>query len=103
MVVEGVNFATSRQAQERLHERGVEFVPDFIANAGGVISAYIELVDGIPSQAITLARNKIRESTAQMLRIAHGEGLMPLDAAMRLAEARVVEAMKARGRWRKEQ
>ncbi|MHB8764378.1 MAG: Glu/Leu/Phe/Val family dehydrogenase [Deferrisomatales bacterium] len=100
LVVEGANFATSREAQARLHERGVRFVPDFIANAGGVISAYLELIDGIPSQAFTLTRNKIRENTAEMFRLADEAGQMPLEAAMRLAKARVVEAMKARGTWR---
>jgi glutamate dehydrogenase (NAD(P)+) len=102
LVVEGANFATSRGAQERLQEKGIGFVPDFIANAGGVIAAYTELIDGIPSQAFTLTRTKIRENTSAMLSLARDEGLLPQAAAMKMARSRVVEAMVARGKWRGE-
>jgi glutamate dehydrogenase (NAD(P)+) len=100
VLVEGANFAASAEARERLRERGVVFVPDFIANAGGVIAAYTEMVDGTPSQAVETARTKIRQNTAEMFRIAEETGLPPVDAALRMARGRVVEAMKARGRWK---
>lgn len=49
IVAEGANFATTEKAQKTLHERGVIFVPDFIANPGGVIAAYTEMIDGTQS------------------------------------------------------
>ena len=39
LVVEGANLPTSVAAQEVLAARGVTVVPDFIANAGGVVAA----------------------------------------------------------------
>jgi glutamate dehydrogenase (NAD(P)+) len=101
IIVEGANFATTREAQQVLYERGVLFVPDFIANPGGVIAAYTEMLDGTPSQAIENTRNKVRNNTAEMFRISNDEGLIPLDAAMKMAQERVIAAMKAKGIWRK--
>jgi glutamate dehydrogenase (NAD(P)+) len=101
IIVEGANFATTREAQQVLHERGIIFVPDFIANAGGVIAAYTEMLDGTPSQAIENTRNKVRKNTAEMFHISEEEGLMPLDAALKMATERVIAAMKAKGIWRR--
>ena len=39
LIVEGANLPTNAQAQHILFERGIAVVPDFIANAGGVIAA----------------------------------------------------------------
>jgi glutamate dehydrogenase (NAD(P)+) len=101
IIAEGANFATTREAQQVLHERGVIFVPDFIANPGGVIAAYTEMLDGTPSEAIENTRNKVRKNTVEMFRISEEEGLMPLDAAMKMARERVIAAMKAKGIWKK--
>ena len=101
IVAEGANFATTREAQQVLHERGVIFVPDFIANPGGVIAAYTEMIDGTQSQAIENTQDKIRKNTSEMFRISKEEGLLPLDAAMKMAKERVIMAMKAKGIRRK--
>lgn len=100
IVAEGANFATTREAQQVLHERGVFFVPDFIANPGGVIAAYTEMIDGTPSQAIENTKEEVRKNTAEMYHISKEEGLLPLDAAMKMAKERVIMAMKARGIWK---
>ena len=39
LVVEGANMPTTDEGKEMLHARGIPIVPDFIANAGGVIAA----------------------------------------------------------------
>jgi len=101
IIAEGANFATTREAQQVLHERGIIFVPDFIANPGGVIAAYTEMLDGTPSEARENTRNKVRKNTAEMFRISTEEGLIPLDAAMKMATERVIAAMKAKGIWKK--
>ena len=99
IVVEGANFATTKEAQNIFYERGVFFVPDFIANPGGVIAAYTEMIDGTQSQAIESTRHKVRKNTSEMFRISKEEGLLPLDAAMKMAQERVIMAMKAKGIW----
>ena len=100
IVVEGANFATTKEARNALYERKVVFVPDFIANSGGVIAAYTEMTAGTASQAIERTRNTIRKNTSEMFRISREEGLPPLEAAMRIARERVIMAMKAKGMWK---
>jgi len=100
IVVEGANFATTRDAQTSLYGRRVFFVPDFIANAGGVIAAYTEMVGGSSSQAAESTRDRVRRNTLEMLRISEEERILPLEAAMRLARERVIAAMKAKGIWK---
>ena len=100
IVVEGANFATTKEAQNRLNKRGIFFVPDFIANAGGVIAAFVEMVDGTPSQAFEYTQNKVRKNTQEMFQISKEKGLLPLEAAMEMAKERVIQAMVAKGRWK---
>jgi glutamate dehydrogenase (NAD(P)+) len=100
IISEGANFATTREAQVKLHERGVCFVPDFLANSGGIISAYIEMIDGTPAQAFEYTKATVRQNTRQMFTRAREHGSLPLDTAMEMAKERVIKAMKAKGRWK---
>jgi len=44
LVIEGANGPTAPEADDRLRERGLFIVPDFLANAGGVTCSYFEQV-----------------------------------------------------------
>ncbi len=44
-LVEGANGPTSLEADELLFKRGINAVPDILANAGGVIASYLEWSD----------------------------------------------------------
>jgi glutamate dehydrogenase (NAD(P)+) len=46
LVVEGANAPTSREADVLLRAKGVQLVPDILANAGGVIASYVEWQQG---------------------------------------------------------
>ena len=43
IVAEGANLPSSPGAQQILHDRGIIVVPDFIANAGGVVAAAVAM------------------------------------------------------------
>lgn len=43
IVVEAANIPATYEIEKKLHERGILVVPDFVANAGGVISSYAEI------------------------------------------------------------
>lgn len=47
LVVEGANGPITPEADEKLNEKGVFVVPDFLANAGGVTVSYFEWVQGL--------------------------------------------------------
>jgi glutamate dehydrogenase/leucine dehydrogenase len=71
-------------------------VPDFIANAGGVICAAVEFQGGSESHALTQVREKIARNTEEVLESSTTEGILPREAADRLARRRVEGAMQLR-------
>src|SRR6266508_5780738 len=60
VVLPGANIATTPGAEAALHARGVLCVPDFIANAGGVICAAVEYRGGTRTQAFADIAERIR-------------------------------------------
>jgi glutamate dehydrogenase (NAD(P)+) len=75
---------------------GILSVPDFIANAGGVICAAIEYHGGTQTQAFAAIEERIRTNTRETIERARVEGLLPREAATRMARGRVCEAMRYR-------
>jgi glutamate dehydrogenase/leucine dehydrogenase len=99
LVLQGANVPATAEAEEILHRRGVVSVPDFIANAGGVICAAIEYHGGTRTQAFQVIEEKIRDNTRQVLGGARQRGVLPRTAAVDLARGRVEEAMRYRRRF----
>jgi glutamate dehydrogenase/leucine dehydrogenase len=79
-----------------MHRNGVLNIPDFIANAGGVICASVEYHGGGESQAMTAIGEKIRANTAEVLNRAARENVPPRRAAIDMARSRVEEALRYR-------
>jgi len=98
LVVEAANIPTSPDAQHCLAEGGTVVVPDFIANAGGVIAGAMELRRGTIEESFDAVRKQIRANTHEVLEIARAEGLRPREAAVQMALRRVMVAMKDKGR-----
>ncbi len=82
----------------RLDKRGIINVPDFIANAGGVICASVECHGGNEAQALQAISQKIRRNTEEVLMRSEREGIEPRKAAVELARERVRQAMTYRAR-----
>jgi glutamate dehydrogenase/leucine dehydrogenase len=96
LVPQGANIPFTLDAERILHESGVLIVPDFIANAGGVICASVEYHGGTQTQAFATIAEKIRANTQQVLAHAQKSGLLPRQAAIEIAERRVRKAMTYR-------
>ncbi|MEN8175940.1 MAG: glutamate dehydrogenase, partial [Pseudomonadota bacterium] len=96
MVLEGANIPVTDEAERLLHERGVLCVPDFIANAGGVICAAMEYKGATESAALQTIRDKLRRNTRLVLEGARERGVLPRQAAAELARERVEKAMSLR-------
>ncbi len=99
MVPQGANIPVTEGAEAVLHARGVVSVPDFVANAGGVICAAVEYHGGTRNMAFQTIEERIRENTELCLTEAAEIGQPPRVAALALAERRVRKAMADR-RWR---
>ena len=93
LVLQGANIPFTAAAEKVLHERGVLCIPDFIANAGGVICAAMEYHGASQVTAFQVIEEKIRENTREVLARARREGILPRQAALELATERVKRAM----------
>jgi glutamate dehydrogenase (NAD(P)+) len=98
LVVSGANISATDDAERRMGERGIVNVPDFIANAGGVICAAMEYQGASESAAFQAIEERIRRNTEQVLAEAKRRSVLPRQAALDLARERVETAMKTR-RW----
>jgi len=98
LFLQGANIPATREAEVILHERGILSLPDFIANAGGVICASVEYRGGGQVAATSEIEDKVRHNTREVLEMAHRENCPPREAAENLAAARVKRAMALR-RW----
>jgi glutamate dehydrogenase/leucine dehydrogenase len=92
LVLQGANIPATAEAEAICHTRGIVSVPDFIANAGGVICAAVEYHGGSEQQALAVIDEKIRANTRAVLEQARAGGVPPRAAAVTLARRRVVEA-----------
>ncbi|OYT48130.1 MAG: glutamate dehydrogenase [Desulfurococcales archaeon ex4484_42] len=80
IIVEGANGPTTPDAERELAKRGVIVVPDFLANAGGVVMSYLEWVENL-----------------QWYFWSEEETIVMRDAALVISLERLYEAMKYRG------
>ena len=103
MVVEGANGPTTPDADDILRDRGIELVPDVLANAGGVTVSYFEWVQDLQSFFWTeeevngrLARILAR-ACAEVWAAAEAHKTDLRTAAYAVGVARVAEAIRIRG------
>jgi glutamate dehydrogenase/leucine dehydrogenase len=96
LILSGANIPVTLEAERILHDRGVLVIPDFIANAGGVICASVEYHGGTQTQAFAVIEEKIRANTTTVLADAAENGEPPRLAAQSMAERRVRRAMSLR-------
>ena len=96
LILQGANIPATAEAESILHQRGVLVVPDFIANAGGVICAATEYRGGTEGDAFEAIAEKIRRNTNDVLRRSREERIEPRQAALELATERLKEALSYR-------
>jgi glutamate dehydrogenase (NAD(P)+) len=96
LVLQGANIPFTAGAERTLHERGVLVVPDFIANAGGVICAAMEYAGATQTAAFQAIEEKIRANVEAVLVAVQERHMLPREAAVALATERVRAAMATR-------
>jgi glutamate dehydrogenase (NAD(P)+) len=96
LVLQGANIPFTDEAERMLAARGVLVVPDFIANAGGVICAAMEYAGATRSAAFDAIAEKIRANTEAVLAATRRDAVLPRAAALQLATERVRQAMSHR-------
>lgn len=103
MVVEGANGPTTPGAEAMLIKRGIELVPDLLANSGGVTCSYFEQVQSNSNyywdREEVLSKLEYRMVTASkaVLELAERRGVSLREAAYLISVDRVVRACRDRG------
>lgn len=82
------NVLTSNEVATELAARGILYAPDFIVNAGGLMSVYGELRGLDHERALELARG-LEGTMARILDIADSRWITPLESAEELALRRL--------------
>ena len=98
IIVEAANIPMSPEMEEILRKRDVLVVPDFVANAGGVISSYAEYRGYNPKTMLKLVRTKIRRNTKIVLEFAKRKDVGMRDAALNIAKKRIREHIARAGK-----
>jgi len=98
IVAQGANIALTTEAEASLHARGVISLPDFIANAGGVICAAMEYQGVSETAAFETIAERISHNTSEVLARSKADDVLPRVSANNMAMERVRAAMANR-RW----
>ncbi len=96
LIIEGANIPITEHAEKMLHDRGILVIPDFVANAGGVITASVEYHGGTETYAFDRIKTTIPRNTKEILDKVYSERTYPRDTAIGVAKQRVLRAMKYR-------
>jgi glutamate dehydrogenase (NAD(P)+) len=103
VIVEGANGPTTFEADQILNDRGIQVVPDILANAGGVIVSYFEWVQDLQSffWSIENVRKELHQvmgsAFEEVWSLAEKERTSLRTAAYLASVDRVVSAFQLRG------
>ncbi|MBI4050296.1 MAG: Glu/Leu/Phe/Val dehydrogenase [Candidatus Doudnabacteria bacterium] len=94
IIVEAGNIPMTEEIEKELHKKGILVVPDFVANAGGVISSYAEYRGYNPKRMLELVEKKIKSSTTMVLKRALRQKKNPRAVALKLAQEKITAARR---------
>jgi len=103
IIVEGANGPTTQKANEILGNRGVLVIPDFLANAGGVICSYFEQVQcninyfWNKDEVLGKLDDKMTNAFYSVMKLSKRKKITIREAAYMIAVSRVAEACRLRG------
>jgi glutamate dehydrogenase len=103
IIVEGANGPTTPEADAVINKRGIVAVPDFLANAGGVICSYFEQVQcnmnyfWTRDEVLGKLDDKMTRAFHAVLDLSKKKSIPMRDSAYMIAISRVAEACHLRG------
>ena len=97
IIAEGSNIPIPHIIEKKLYKKGVLIVPDFVANAGGVISSYVEYVGGKAEEMFKLVEEKITRNTKIVLDQSKIFEMDTRSTALKIAQERIKDEMDKKG------
>lgn len=89
IIVEAGNIPMSEEVEEELFKKGILIVPDFVANAGGVISSYAEYRGYNPKRMFETVSKKIIKTTESVLKESIKNHKNPRLVALEIAKNKI--------------
>ena len=102
-VIEGANGPTTPDAEDVLHDKGIIVVPDIVANPGGAVVAYFELVQNLyhyywtEREVFDKLKPIMQKTAEEVWHSAQKNNIGLRQAAWISAITKIVEAMRLRG------
>lgn len=96
MIVEAANIPTTDDASKYFHDNKIWVIPDFLANAGGVIGSFVEYQGRTEKEAFELIEYKISKNIKEILTEAIMKQENPRKIATEVAKQIVYRAMLLR-------
>lgn len=93
LIVEAGNIPMSEKIEQELFKKGILIVPDFLANAGGVISSYSEYRGEHPKKMFETVERKIKRNARIVLEEALNQNKNPRYVALEIARERIEEKL----------
>lgn len=94
IIVEGANIPIREEIENELWKKRILIVPDFVANAGGVISSYCEYRGYSSSEMFRMVKKKIRKITKMVLNESLKRKMNPRSVALLIAKEKIERKMK---------
>ncbi len=96
IIVEGSNIPMRESIERKFFTHGTVVVPDFVANAGGVISSYAEHRGYDAPRMFRLVEEKVVAAAREVLTESQRRHIPPRTVAMEIARRRVQAKMRER-------
>jgi glutamate dehydrogenase (NAD(P)+) len=84
-VVPGANIPVTPSAEEVLFDRGILYVPDFVANCGGVLAAYLTASGFRREDIESIVGQEFASAVSHVLEQARARSAMPSEIAREMA------------------
>lgn len=97
IIVQAANIPMKESIERELGEKGILIVPDFVANAGGVISSYAEYKGYNPKKMFELIERKIKKNVKLVLQESIQKNQNPRSIALEIAKRRILAKMSRKG------
>jgi len=103
LIIAGANGPITPEADELLDKKGIMIIPDFLANAGGVVCSYFEQVQSNQNyywskeEVLGKLDDKMTNAFYNALELSKRKDIRLRDAAYMIAIQRVADACRLRG------
>jgi len=94
IIVEAANIPMQEKIEKELWKKGILIVPDFVANAGGVISSYAEYRGYNPKRMFETVERKIKKTVKAVLKKSREENKPARDIAIALAKEKIIRKIR---------